>query len=268
MEKILNMSIENLTALLRTSLESRPTVFWIRNLEYDRQVYVSPSYEDIWGRSSKMLYEHPESFQKTVINEKDQHIPTILYERGIRTDIDPSMKFRIAKPNGDIVWIRDRSFPLIGLDNKPIAIAGIAEDITSVMNGCNSQSLYYKKLSENDAVEFKKILVQLFCGNIRVTPSASANQIQATTKKARLKVEVSINKKIVKLTKREAECLYHLLQGKSAKQTGNSIQLSQRTIEAYLDKVREKTNSYSRYDLMNQLSSSDRLALSLLFENK
>lgn len=62
-----------------------------------------------------------------------------------------------------------------------------------------------------------------------------------------------INGKEISLSIREAQCLFFLTQGKSAKEIGRELALSNRTIENYLHKIKSKFNCYTRYDLLQLL---------------
>lgn len=59
------------------------------------------------------------------------------------------------------------------------------------------------------------------------------------------------------LTKREAECLYYLSKADSAKKIGKILNLSPRTVETYLMKVKEKLNCKTKKELINTLINSD-----------
>jgi len=43
-----------------------------------------------------------------------------------------------------------------------------------------------------------------------------------------------------KLSYRQSQCLYHLLRGKSAAVTGKILGLSQKTVEYYIDEIKNK----------------------------
>src|SRR6478609_405359 len=50
------------------------TVFWVRDTRCNKQIYISPAYEKIWGRSCESLYENPDSWIETLIAEdQDPH---------------------------------------------------------------------------------------------------------------------------------------------------------------------------------------------------
>jgi len=109
-------------------------VFWVRDPKYLKQLYVSPAYEKIWGRSCESLYTHPEGWIETLVPEdrQNEHIA-----KGRLESLEqhgPSMHFgsryRIARPDGALVWIKDNSFPIHDYQDRLIGFAGIAEDIT------------------------------------------------------------------------------------------------------------------------------------------
>lgn len=52
------------------------------------------------------------------------------------------------------------------------------------------------------------------------------------------------------LTQQQANCLLQLIKGKSIKQIANTISLSPRTVEHYLETVKIKLNCYSRSELI------------------
>lgn len=60
-----------------------------------------------------------------------------------------------------------------------------------------------------------------------------------------------IYEKAAKLTCRERECLFMLLQGKTAKETAAQLKLSARTIEAYLEKMKTKLCCMSKAELFS-----------------
>src|SRR4029078_1983764 len=55
------------------------------------------------------------------------------------------------------------------------------------------------------------------------------------------------------LTKREAEIAYYLVLGKTAKQIGTHLQLSQRTIEKHVENIKLKMRVTSKPELIEKL---------------
>lgn len=56
-------------------------------------------------------------------------------------------------------------------------------------------------------------------------------------------------------SKREIECLYHLMKGKSARETGIEINLSQRTVEFYLNSLKEKLCCRKKSEIFDKVFS-------------
>ena len=55
------------------------------------------------------------------------------------------------------------------------------------------------------------------------------------------------------LTRREAQCVYHTMQKLTIQKTAEKMNLSPRTIEFYLKRIRTKLNSQRKKDLINKL---------------
>lgn len=57
-----------------------------------------------------------------------------------------------------------------------------------------------------------------------------------------------------KLTQREAECLSAVLSGKTYKLTGLELDISPRTVETHIEKIKNKLDCYSKSDLINAVT--------------
>ncbi len=121
-------SLQESEQRFRQLAENIHEVFWLSDPHKSEILYVSPAYEEIWGRSCQSLYEKPQSFVDD-IHVDDQLEVINCFEKqkiGDRTDVI----YRIIKPDNSIRWIRDRSFPIINELGQVYRVAGIAEDIT------------------------------------------------------------------------------------------------------------------------------------------
>ncbi|NBT86592.1 MAG: LuxR family transcriptional regulator, partial [Alphaproteobacteria bacterium] len=63
----------------------------------------------------------------------------------------------------------------------------------------------------------------------------------------------------VYFTQREVEIISHLMGGKSIKTIANSLNLSPRTVEVYLNKIKSKVNKTSRDGIIDFIEKSGRL---------
>lgn len=130
-------------------------VFWLRNEDKSKMLYISPAYEKIWGRPCDELYSDPSAFSRYII-EEDQPAVQEEYRLYLNTGTF-DIEYRIARPDGEIRWIRAKSFPVKDDNNRVIKHAGIATDITD-----------YKKLEKSleNRIVHEKILMEIAVGFI------------------------------------------------------------------------------------------------------
>jgi PAS domain S-box-containing protein len=93
-----------------------------------QMLYISPGYEEIWGRSCKSLYASPQSWLDA-IHPEDR---TRVFEAAIHKQVVGTYneQYRILRPDGTIRWICDRAFPIRDSSGIVYRIVGFAEDIT------------------------------------------------------------------------------------------------------------------------------------------
>ncbi len=104
------------------------TVFWIGDLKSKQILYVSPAYEQIWGRSCSSLYANSMEWIEAIHPDERKRIHTICFEQILAEGFDE--EYRIVRPDGSIRWIRDRGFPVTNHSDQFERVVGIAEDIT------------------------------------------------------------------------------------------------------------------------------------------
>jgi PAS domain S-box-containing protein len=103
-------------------------VFWMSDPDITQMHYVSPAYEEIWGRPCQSLYAEPRSFLEGIHPEDREHFLAISQQR-MRTGYD--VEYRVVRPDGRIRWIRDRAFPIRDEAGEVYRVAGLAQDITA-----------------------------------------------------------------------------------------------------------------------------------------
>lgn len=100
-------------------------VLWVSDVATHQLLYLSPSYEDVWGISiPDAIQDRARSLD--LIHPEDRH------KAGISVfDCGPTeVTYRIIRPDGEVRRIWDRTFPIIDANGKTVRMAGIAEDIT------------------------------------------------------------------------------------------------------------------------------------------
>ncbi|MEN9231271.1 MAG: PAS domain S-box protein [Thermostichus sp. DG02_5_bins_236] len=108
--------------------ENTQQLFWITTVYSKDLIYVSPACEAIWGRSIEDAYANPRAWIRQIHPDDRWLFPSILkaQSEGQPTDVI----FRIIRADGQLIWLRERSFPIRDKNGKVYRVAGIAEDIT------------------------------------------------------------------------------------------------------------------------------------------
>jgi PAS domain S-box-containing protein len=129
--KLAELALAESEERFRQLAENINEVFWISTPDWNKILYISPAYKEVWGRSRESLYQDASSWVANVI-EEDQ--PKLRAELNVKIAGDLSTpnfpEYRIQHPDGTIRWISARSFPIYNDEGDLIRIAGIAEDIT------------------------------------------------------------------------------------------------------------------------------------------
>jgi PAS domain S-box-containing protein len=107
-------------------------VFWMTDPEKNRMIYVSPGYEDIWGRTCESLEASPRSWLEAIHPDDRDRVLQAALTKQISGTYDE--EYRIVRPDGSTRWIWDRAFPVRDASGRVYRITGIAEDITDRKN--------------------------------------------------------------------------------------------------------------------------------------
>ncbi len=123
-EEVLRQTQEQFRQLAENIRE----VFWMTNPEKNQMLYISPGYEDIWGRTCQSLYASPRSWLEAIHPDDRARVFAAATTKQVSGAYDE--EYRIVRPDGSIRWIWDRAFPIRDAAGTIYRIAGIAEDIT------------------------------------------------------------------------------------------------------------------------------------------
>jgi diguanylate cyclase (GGDEF)-like protein/PAS domain S-box-containing protein len=133
--QILEKQVQERTDSLHTSelrfrqmADNIRDVFLLIDVVNGRILYVSPAYEEIWGRSCESLYADPQSWSEAV-HPDDRAVTLDAFKAGVAVG-SFQLKYRIVRPDGKIRWIEARAFPVHDEAGKYVRITGVAEDIT------------------------------------------------------------------------------------------------------------------------------------------
>lgn len=102
-------------------------VFWMLTSDRSRLIYVSPAYEEIWGRTCESLYKNTDFWLES-IHPLDLESVMADFQKQVAGNF--SREYRILRPDGEVRWIHDRGFGVHDQNGLLYRVVGIAEDIT------------------------------------------------------------------------------------------------------------------------------------------
>jgi len=115
---------------LEAALQSFRDVLWICDVSTRAYMYLSPSFDHIWGRPRSSVRSDAMAWSDAIHPDDRERV-----ERELSTRVDGrenEVEYRIVRPDGEARTLRDRCFgklPLEGFDNL---VFGLIEDITAV----------------------------------------------------------------------------------------------------------------------------------------
>jgi PAS domain S-box-containing protein len=112
----------------RQLAENINEVFWITDPTKSQMLYVSPAYEEIWGRTCESLYQSPQSWVAAIHPEDRERIFDSARLKQPQGEYEET--YRIVRPDGTVRWIHDQAFPVRDAAGKIYRIVGTAEDVT------------------------------------------------------------------------------------------------------------------------------------------
>jgi PAS domain S-box-containing protein len=126
-------------------------IFWLR--EGFRLIYLSPSFEKIFGLNQREAMMNPNAI-RAVIHPEDLSACRIFADlKTYENDGPLTENFRIHKPDGSVRWIWSRIFPIYDDKGKIYRVAGIASDITMQKNLENELRMAKDKAQESDRLK-------------------------------------------------------------------------------------------------------------------
>lgn len=111
--------------------EASDVVLWLVAADMSRLYYVSPSYEEMFGRSCADLYANPAAWFEAIHPEDRPIVGERLRKRAAGTlDSNDETEYRIVRPDGKVIWMRNRIHTIRDGDGKVNRLAGFSDDIT------------------------------------------------------------------------------------------------------------------------------------------
>ncbi|MFN7956375.1 MAG: PAS domain S-box protein [bacterium] len=115
-------------ARFRQVVENIQEVFWMTDASHTAVLYVSPSYERIWGHSCESLYADPASWMDAVHHEDQERLRRALESMWASGSFEA--EYRIVGKDGSIRWIEDRGTEVRDASGRVERRVGVAADVT------------------------------------------------------------------------------------------------------------------------------------------
>jgi PAS domain S-box-containing protein len=126
--------LERSTQYFQLFAEKMKAVFWVREYATNKQLYLSPGYEGVWGRSRELLYSDPDSWFETIHPEDRDKLLDLVRLRELCEKQDSTIyhetRYRIIMPDKSIRHIKDTCFPIKDEYGNFVVFAGVAENVT------------------------------------------------------------------------------------------------------------------------------------------
>ena len=106
-------------------------VIWFLEAETENILYVSPSYETVWGRSREDLGRDAHAWLDAVIPE-DREFAIQFVGQDFPGD-RMETTYRVRRPDGAIRWIFDRGFVIRDPAGRVVRYLGLATDVTELV---------------------------------------------------------------------------------------------------------------------------------------
>ncbi len=115
-------------AKFRRFAEHIRDVFWIVDWPSGRVTYVSPAYEEIWGRPRGDLDAVSRELRGAV-HPDDRDRVERAFRAAAETEYDET--FRVVRPDGEVRWVHDHAAAIRDETGTPRQILGVAKDVTA-----------------------------------------------------------------------------------------------------------------------------------------
>ncbi len=167
----------------RQVVEHIREVFWLTNPEKNQMLYVSPGYEQIWGRTCESLYATPKDWLEAIHPEDRDRILEAALMKQLTGEY--SEEYRIIRPDGSVRWIWDRAFPIYDESGSVYRIAGTAEDITDRKRTELALESMVRQTAAVTGTEFFRSLVRALADSLQVKYAAVGERTQSPASRVR-----------------------------------------------------------------------------------
>jgi PAS domain S-box-containing protein len=126
----------------RMLLEAIPEAVGLTNSDFTQFFYVSPAYEQIFGRSRESLYRDGKSWLEVIPLDERESVLSAL-DNLVRDGGTLNLEHRVIRPDQTVVWVEKVASHIPGSATEPPLIATSVRDVTT------------RKQAESELIEWK-----------------------------------------------------------------------------------------------------------------
>ncbi len=113
----------------RQLAENINEVLWLTDWKTRKLLYISKTYETVYGVSCESLYENSRSWSQNIHPEDLDRITIAYQQKAEKGEYDVEYRLQV---NGEVKWVRDRAFPIKNEKGEIYRMAGLTQDITEL----------------------------------------------------------------------------------------------------------------------------------------
>lgn len=121
-------------------------LFWIRQREPERVLYVSPAFERIWGIPARVLDRNPRAWLDSIHPADLEAVKSALAARGHEPSARFDVRYRVVRRDGSVRWVHDRGQTIAGRGGAPERLVSIATDVTDEVMSEERRALLMSEL--------------------------------------------------------------------------------------------------------------------------
>jgi len=122
------MALQESEARFQEMAQTLNQVSYVVSLTTGQYLYISPSYERLWGYSCESLYQDPKSWLQRIYPEDLEYV--LWGFNQLLSGNAVCLEYRIICANGEVRWIKSESLVVHDKDGNPLRMVGLADDIT------------------------------------------------------------------------------------------------------------------------------------------
>ena len=142
---------EEFVSKFKQIAESIDGVFWLRS--ESEMMYVSPSFEKIWGVPIPEIHKDPQLFTEKIHPDDQPIVREIVHSKEFKDKTFFEYEFRIILPDNQVRWVNSKTFPILDESGKIIKRAGLGYDITERHQILQELAKAKKKAEESDRLK-------------------------------------------------------------------------------------------------------------------